>query len=135
MDGAYATSATGRETSDARETRGLIASDKVEGTEVRNPDGEYLGTIDRVMIDKISGKVAYAVMSFGGFLGIGDRHHALPWSVLTYDTRLNSYVVALTKEQLEGAPTFDRSEDVDWEDRVWGQRLHDYYRAQPYWMI
>ena len=68
------------------ETSSLISSDKVEGTAVYNRPGDKLGSIHSVMIDKISGKVAYAVMSFGGFLGIGDRYHPLPWHVLTYDT-------------------------------------------------
>jgi hypothetical protein len=69
------------------ETSDLISSDKVEGTAVYNRQGEKLGSIYTLMIDKISGKVVYAVMSFGGFLGIGDRYHPLPWSVLKYDTR------------------------------------------------
>src|ERR687898_912245 len=86
------------------ETSSLISSDKVEGTAVYDRRGEKLGSIHSVMIDKISGKVAYAVMSFGGFLGIGDRYHPLPWHVLTYDTRQGGYVVDLDPSMLKGAP-------------------------------
>jgi hypothetical protein len=96
--------ATAASTGDVRETHNLIASDKVEGTPVRRSDGEKIGTIERVMIEKRSGQVAYAVMSFGGFLGIGESYHPLPWGVLTYDTRLGGYVVDLSRERLEGAP-------------------------------
>jgi hypothetical protein len=85
------------------------------------------------MIDKISGKVAYAVMSFGGFLGIGDRYHPLPWHVLTYDTGEGGYVVDLDRSKLEGGPTYGTSETPDWSDRRWGQKIHDYYGTRPYW--
>lgn len=122
------------ETLRSRETSSLIGSDKVEGTEVRNPAGELLGTVERVMIDKLTGKVAYAVIAFGGFLGIGHKHHALPWSMLRYDTDQDAYAVNLTKEQVQGAPTWRGDEDFDWRDRDWGQRLHDYYRVPPYWL-
>lgn len=115
------------------ETHKLISSDKVEGTPVVNRQGEKLGTIEKVMIDKLSGKVAYAVMSFGGFLGIGDRHHALPWSVLDYDTRLDGYVVDLSKDTLEKAPSFGTGETPNYDDETWGRQIHDYYRARPYW--
>jgi hypothetical protein len=128
------TTARKQENLGKRETHNLIAADKVEGTEVRNPAGEKLGTIETLMIDKLSGKVAYAVMSFGGFLGIGDRYHALPWSVLKYDTTLGGYVVNLDKGQLEGAPSYDRSQEVDWNDRAWGKKVHDYYQVPPFWI-
>jgi hypothetical protein len=117
----------------AREHGRLIAADKVEGTPVVNPTGEKLGSIERIMIDKPSGKVAYAVMSFGGFLGIGDRHHALPWGALKYDTELDGYVVNLDRQRLTNAPTFARDDAVDLEDPAMGRRLHDYYGVTPYW--
>jgi PRC-barrel domain len=87
-----------------RETVRLISSDKVEGTPVRRSNGERIGTIERVMIDKRGGRVAYAVMTFGGFLGIGEEYRALPWSVLRYDEDLDAYELNLTDEQLRGAP-------------------------------
>jgi PRC-barrel domain len=109
------------------ETTTLISSDKVEGTPVYNRNGEKLGTIHSLMIDKVSGKVAYAVLSFGGFLGIGDRYHPLPWHVLTYDTGQGGYVVDLDRTKLEGAPTYGTSETPDWSDRRWNQRVDEYY--------
>jgi len=112
----------------------LISADKVEGTRVMNTAGEKLGTVENVMIDKLSGKVAYAVMSFGGFLGIGDRHHPLPWGMLKYDTNLNGYVVNLDKQMLEKAPTYADDEPVDLADEEYGRRLHDYYNVPPYWL-
>jgi len=127
------TSTTGGGDVERDETSQLIAGDKVSGTAVYNQQGESLGTIEDVMLDKLSGRVAYAVMSFGGFLGIGARYHPLPWSVLTYDTSLGGYVVNLSRQQLEGAPTFAANENVDWADRRWGQRVYDYYGARPYW--
>ena len=115
------------------ETSTLISSDKVEGTAVYNRAGEKLGSIHTLMIDKTSGKVAYAVMSFGGFLGIGDRYHPLPWSVLDYETSQGGYVVDLDRSKLEGAPTYGTSETPNWSDRGWGQQVHDYYGTRPYW--
>ena len=99
------------------ETIRLIGSDKVEGTNVYNHAGDHLGHIDRVMIDKRSGKVSYAVMSFGGFLGIGEEHYPLPWDMLTYDVDRDGYVVDLSREKLEGAPSFGRGSDPDWDTR------------------
>jgi hypothetical protein len=118
-----------------RETHRLIAADKVEGTPVKNGRGEQLGTIERVMIDKRSGKVAYAIMAFGGFLGTGEHRHPLPWSVLTYDTDLDAYVVDLDKDKLQDAPTFMPNENVDWADEAWARNIHDYYGARPYWAV
>ncbi len=117
------------------ETTRLIAAEKVNGTSVYNRQGEHLGTIEDVMLDKVSGKVAYAVLGFGGFLGIGERYHPLPWSVLRYDTRMGGYVVDLDRDRLEGAPTFAANEEVDWNDRIWGQRVSDYYGTAPWWHI
>ena len=119
----------------ARETQNLIASDKVEGTPVRRSDGEKIGTIERVMIEKRSGKVAYAVMSFGGFMGMGEGYHTVPWSVLKYNTALDAYELNLSEDQLKGAPPRtaqgqDASFDRDWEEHV-----HRYYNAAPYWGV
>jgi hypothetical protein len=112
----------------------LISADKVEGTSVYNTTGDKLGSINNVMIDKVSGKVAYADMSFGGFLGIGDRHHPLPWSVLHYDTRQGGYVVNLDKDKLQNAPSYGDSDRPNWEDEKFGRSVHDYYGVPPYWM-
>jgi hypothetical protein len=110
----------------------LIAGTRVAGTTVYDTAGETLGTVEDVMIDKMSGRIAYAVMSFGGFLGIGSQHHPLPWGTLRYDTDRGGYVVDLDKDVLRGAPAY-ADEAPNWEDRSWGQSVHDYYRAEPYW--
>src|SRR6266853_6212981 len=88
---------------ETRETGSLIGSDKVEGTAVYGADDSKIGSIERVMIDKISGKVSYAVLGFGGFLGIGDDHYPLPWRSLKYDTSLGGCITGVTLKQLEGA--------------------------------
>jgi hypothetical protein len=117
---------------DTRETTSLIASDKVEGTSVYGMDRKNIGSIERVMIDKISGKVAYAVLSFGGFLGIGSDYYPIPWSMLKYDTSLEGYKVNITKDQLDRAPKY--SSDTDWQwSRDNDRRVYDYYKTSPYW--
>ncbi|MGH6783921.1 MAG: PRC-barrel domain-containing protein [Sphingomicrobium sp.] len=125
--------ATKHSTLDKRETGSLIGSDKVEGTPVFRSNGERIGEIERVMIDKLSGKVAYAVMSFGGFMGIGEDYYPLPWSLLDYNERLDGYEVNIGEDQLKGAPKFSRHESWDWSDRGRGQTIHDYYKVPPYW--
>jgi hypothetical protein len=111
------------------ETERLIASDKVEGTSVYDRNGNSLGSVYNFMVDKVSGKVAYAVMSFGGFLGIGERYHPLPWKTLTYEPRYGGYVVDITREQLERAPSYGAS-DSPWSDpQLRTQRLRLLQRA------
>jgi sporulation protein YlmC with PRC-barrel domain len=105
----------------------LIASRDVTGTAVYDAGGEKLGSVDDVMIDKLSGRIAYAILSFGGFLGIGGRQYPLPWSKLHYDVTLGGYVVDLAKEQIENAPSYGSDEAVAWNDPAWGQRVHDHY--------
>src|SRR5918998_5327395 len=104
------------------ETRRLIASNKVEGTPVYNRAGDQLGTVYNFMVDKVSGQVAYVVMSFGGFLGIGESYHPLPWRALTYDTRLGGYVVDADRARLERAPRYMSSNMPDWDDRTYRSR-------------
>ncbi|HEY7578312.1 MAG TPA: PRC-barrel domain-containing protein [Acetobacteraceae bacterium] len=119
---------------DPNDTSGrLIAADQVEGTSIYNRAGESLGKVEDVMIDKLSGKIAYAVAGFGGFLGIGNRHYPLPWEKLKYDTKLGGFVVDLDRQKLEGAPSYADNETAGWEDQTWSRRVYDYYGAQPYW--
>jgi hypothetical protein len=92
------------------ETASVISASKVTGTNVYNTDGDHLGEIYDIMLEKRSGNIAYAVMSFGGFLGIGERYHALPWATLKYDTRQGGYVVGLTIDQLKEAPSYAANE-------------------------
>ena len=104
----------------------VISSDRVEGTDVYNTAGEKLGSIDDLMIDKRSGQVRYAVMQFGGFLGIDTDRHPVPWNMLKYDTDKGGYVVPLDKARLEKAPKYQH-EDVPVYDSVYGQRVNGYY--------
>jgi sporulation protein YlmC with PRC-barrel domain len=118
---------------DIKETHDLIASDKVEGTKVYDPMGEHIGTIERILVEKRSGKVSYAVLSFGGFMGIGNEHYPLPWSKLNYDESLGGYRVDVTKDQLEGAPHYQTEDDQYWTEEN-GRRVYDYYGVTPYWI-
>jgi sporulation protein YlmC with PRC-barrel domain len=108
------------------ETDRLIASNKVEGTRVYNRRGDRLGTIYNFMVDKRSGKVEYAVMSFGGFLGLGERYYPLPWNLLTYEEQHGGYVVDLDERQLERAPSFGRNDEPRF-DRGYSMHVNDYY--------
>jgi hypothetical protein len=89
----------------------LIGSDRVEGTNVYRSDGKKIGEIERVMLDKFSGQIAYAVMGFGGFLGLGENHYPIPWQRLTYNEKLGGYEVNITDEQLKNAPHYATGEE------------------------
>jgi sporulation protein YlmC with PRC-barrel domain len=111
----------------------LIEASRVRGSSVFNRTGEKLGSIDDIMIEKRSGKAVYAIMSFGGFLGIGEDYHPLPWSMLTYDPALGGYVVDLDRTVLEGAPAYAAGASPRWGDQTYEEGLHRYYGAPPYW--
>lgn len=112
----------------AKESADLIAADKVEGTAVYNMAGEKVGTIRNVMIDKLSGKVVFATMAFGGVLGMGQKYHALPWNVLTYNTNLGGYQLDVESEKLQQGPAATEEELThNFQDRSWGQQVHQYY--------
>ncbi|MBV9782702.1 MAG: PRC-barrel domain-containing protein [Acidisphaera sp.] len=120
--------------SDTSSTSGrLIAGSRVSGTTVYDTGGEKLGSVEDVMIDKPSGRIAYAVLNFGSFLGMGGQHHPLPWSTLKYDTNLGGYVVNIDRRTLEGAPSYADDRTPAWEDEGWGRSVYDYYKAEPYW--
>jgi len=112
---------------EARETGSLIGSDKVEGTAVYGANDTKIGSIERVMIDKMSGRVSYAVLSFGGFLGIGDDHYPLPWQSLKYDTRLGGYRTGITETQLKGAPKYSNDNSWNWSYPARTRAVNDYY--------
>ena len=114
-------------TTQENETLKLIGSDKVEGTAVFGPDGDKIGSIERVMIEKISGRVSYAVLSFGGFLGIGDDFYPLPWPSLKYNVDLGGYQTMITVDQIKGAPKHGRSDDWNWG--LGTGAIDDYYGA------
>ncbi len=120
-------------TLDQRETTSLIGSDKVEGTVVYRSNGDRVGQIERIMIDKLSGKVAYAVMSFGGFMGIGEDYYPLPWSLLTYNTRLEATRSMSASSSSRARPNISRHENWDWSDQSRGKQVYDYYGVGPFW--
>ena len=107
-----------------------ISSEDVQGTEVYGPDGKNIGEIDHLIIDKISGRVGYAVMSFGGFLGLGHSHYPIPWGALSYDKSLGGFRTNITEGQLRDAPEFS---DDSWQDRDWETRTHRHYGTPGYW--
>lgn len=109
----------------------LISSSDVNGTAVYSTNGDRIGSIDHLMIDKSSGRVAYAVMGSGGFLGIGSDYTPVPWDALKYDTALEGYVTGITVDKFRDAP--ERSDN--WQsDRDWEQRTWNYYGLTPYWV-
>lgn len=114
------------------ETVTLISADKVTGTNVYNRQGDKLGSVYDVMLNKMNGQVAYAIMSFGGFLGMGESYHPLPWRALTYDTGLDGYVVDIDRNRLQGAPYYTSPDEPDWSDRAYGQSIDRYYGVLPY---
>jgi hypothetical protein len=108
----------------------LISSEDVQGTNVYGPDGSKLGEIDHLMIEKQAGRVTYAVMSFGGLLGVGNSHYPLPWGALKYDTGLGGYKTNVSSDQLKDAPQFSEN---SWSNRDWETRTHSHYGVTPYW--
>ena len=127
QDNPPGTTAAGTGSAETDEPDRLISSNKVEGTAVYNRQGERLGSIYNFMVDKRSGQVEYAVLSFGGFLGIGEDYYPLPWKALTYDTSQGGYVVDLDKDRLRDAPNYAASDNPDWRDPDYGRRIDDYY--------
>jgi hypothetical protein len=107
-----------------------ISSEDVQGTEVYGADRQHIGEVDHLIIDKVSGRVAYAVISFGGFMGLGHSHYPIPWNALKFDKSLGGFLTNITEQQLKDAPTFS---DDSWQDRDWETRTHQYYRTTPYW--
>ena len=114
-----------------QQSQSMISSGDVNGTDVFSTNGEKVGHIDHLMIDRQSGKVAFAVMNFGGFLGIGQDEHPIPWNALKYDTAQGGYVTGITNAQLDGAP---QRTDAWSDDRAWQERNFRYYQADPYWL-
>ena len=108
----------------------LISSEDVEGTNVYDLKGSKSGDTDHLMIDKVSGRVTYAVMSFGGFIGLGHSHYPIPWAALKYDAKLGGYVTGITEKQLKDAAAFS---DESWSDRSWETRTYKHYNVTRYW--
>ena len=111
----------------------VMAADTLEGDEVVNAVGDKLGKIQDIMLDVPSGRVAYAVLASGGFLGLGDKLFAIPWSALTLDTDNKCFVLDIDKSQLEAAPGFDKDHWPAMADLTWATSIHNYYGQRPYW--
>ncbi|WP_243457085.1 PRC-barrel domain-containing protein [Parasphingorhabdus cellanae] len=114
-------------------TSTVIASDRVEGTAIYGADNDKIGTVDKLMIEKQTGRVTDAILSVGGFLGIGSDRHSLPWAKLDYDTELGGYKLDVTKEQLEQAPRFKEDEADKAFDRQYQTSVYEYWMVTPYW--
>lgn len=118
----------------AQERLNLISSDRVRGTRVFGLRSEHIGEIDSFVIDKPSGRIVYAMMSFGGFLGFGEDIYPIPWSKLSYDTELAGYKTDLTQEMVQGASETRVSDQAMIDDPLWNQRVHSYYGTAGFWM-
>ncbi len=110
-----------------------IRASRVIGTNVYNTEGQHIGTIEDVMLEKTSNNIMFAVIGFGGFLGIGEKYHAIPWSSLDYATSQGGYVVPFTREQLEAAPSYDIDDLSGSDGRTARDASFDYYKVPPYW--
>lgn len=111
----------------------VMDADTLIGDSVVNANDEDLGKVEAIMLDVQSGKVAYAVLSFGGFLGMGTKLFAIPWSALTLDTEEKRFILDVPKDKLENAPGFDKDHWPAMADPDWARDLHSYYDVTPYW--
>ncbi|MGF9756226.1 PRC-barrel domain-containing protein [Microvirga sp. 0TCS3.31] len=114
----------------ATSTHPVIESDRVEGTAVYDLHARQIGTIKRLLIEKVSGRVLYVDVTFGGFLGMGVHHHTIPWDKLSYDKELEGYRTDVTEAQVQGAPSF-YGDDTVWPDRRREQEMRDYWHDIP----
>ncbi|HTS32035.1 MAG TPA: PRC-barrel domain-containing protein [Bryobacteraceae bacterium] len=122
-----------KKTDPDKKFRRVLSASTLEGDKVENQAGEDVGKIDEIMIDIPSGKVAYAVLSFGGVLGMGGKLFAVPWSALTVDQDNKCFILDVDKQTLETAPGFDKNHWPDMADRTWGSQIYRHYGAEPYW--
>jgi len=111
----------------------VMDAGSLTGDEVANAAGDDLGKIEAIMLDVKSGRIAYAVLSFGGFLGLGSKLFAIPWPALTLDAAQKRFVLDVSRERLESAPGFDKDHWPSMADRAWATGIHEYYDIEPYW--
>lgn len=116
-----------------RKYRRVLSAGTLSGDRVQNAEGESLGKVDEIMIDIPSGRVAYAVLSFGGILGMGDKLFAVPWAALQVDEDEKCFILDVDKHTLETAPGFDKDNWPDMADTTWGLEVFRHYGATPYW--
>ncbi len=110
-----------------------VKASTIIGTSVVNSKGDSLGDIKEVVIDPVTGKVAYSVVSFGGFLSMGEKLFAIPFSAFQYDAAENEYVLDVSKERLQAAPGFDSDKWPSMADEQWNRDVYKYYERSPYW--
>jgi sporulation protein YlmC with PRC-barrel domain len=118
-----------------RQTSSLITSDRVEGMPVYDARGKRIGKVERLMIDKLTGRIAYAILSFGGFLGIGADQYPIPWSMLTYNEKPDGFQLDVTEEQLKNAPKIEQGENWEQANRDRNQDVYDYWEVRYYWVL
>jgi len=111
----------------------VLSATTLIGDNVRNLQGEDLGNLEEIMLDLDSGQIAYAVLSFGGFLGLGDKYFAIPWQALSVDSDNKELVLDVPKEKLMNAPGFDKDDWPSTLNRNWLAKVHSYYGYDPYW--
>jgi len=122
-----------KKTDPSKKMRRVMGATTLAGDNVRNSAGEDLGSVDEIMLDIPSGRIAYAVVSFGGFLGMGNKLFAVPWSALTVDEDQKCFLLDVDKKTLESAPGFDKDNWPDMGDTEWGSRIFAHYGETPYW--
>jgi len=122
-----------RQTDPERRYRRVLAASTLAGDSVKNSAGENLGKVDEIMIDIPSGRIAYAVLSFGGFLKMGNKLFAVPWNVLRINEDEKCFILEIDKATLENAPGFDKDNWPDMADTSWGANIYSYYGRTPYW--
>jgi len=122
-----------KKTDTGRKYRRVLSAATLAGDSVRNAAGEDLGKVDELMIDIPSGRIAYAVLSFGGFLGMGNKLFAVPWNALQVDEDEHHFILDVDKRTLEAAPGFDKDNWPDMADTAWGSEIFRYYNTTPYW--
>ena len=111
----------------------VMSASTLIGDDVKNHSGQDLGKIEEIVLDTEQNRIAYAVLSFGGILGVGDKLFAIPWQALNLDTDEKCFYLDVNKEKLESAPGFDKNNWPDMANNDWGMRVHDYYSVKPYW--
>jgi hypothetical protein len=113
----------------------VLAAGTLTGDRVRSAAGDDIGSIQEIMLDTERGCIAYAVLSFGGFLGIGDKLFAVPWSALRIDRGEHEFILDVNRQILENAPGFDKHHWPDMADPVFGREVHEHYGRTPYWLL
>ncbi len=116
-------------------SKSVVKTKDVIGVTVKNAAKENLGNIEEIILDKVKGNVRYAVLSFGGFLGLGDKLFALPWNSIKYDKEEDCFILNIDKEKLKDAPGFNKDQWPDWSDQKWGNSIYQYYGEKPDWQL